>query len=92
MQQVGAIVTAFVYKCPLFVFSACMNRRVYLGANQSVEPLDCLHVPDDAIHPVDVEHDLPQGCERRQNVRPECQNQTKAKNVCVRDCIVYWLI
>lgn len=57
VQQVGAVVTVLVSK----FFSACMKKSVYLGANQSVEPLDRLHVPNDAIHPVYVEHDLAQG-------------------------------
>lgn len=41
-----------------FVFF--LNRSVYLGANQSVEPLDRLPVPDDAVHSVYIEHDLAQ--------------------------------
>lgn len=34
---------------------------IYLRANQRVQPLDCFHMPDDTVHPVYVEHDLPQG-------------------------------
>lgn len=64
MQQVRAVIAAPASKCNFvfcFFFCACTNRSVYLGANQSVEPLDRLHVPDDAVHSVYVEHDLAQG-------------------------------
>lgn len=44
----------------LFSFSY-IYVSIYLRANQRVQPLDCLRMPDDTVHPVYVEHDLPQG-------------------------------
>lgn len=38
----------------------CAYAQLYLRASQSVQPLYCLSVPDDAVHPVYVQHDLPQ--------------------------------
>lgn len=42
----------------LYLF--CIYAELYLWANQSVQPLDCLGMPDDTIHPIYVQHDLPQ--------------------------------
>lgn len=76
VQQVQGAVTALVYKCSLF------QVRAHLRAHQSVEPLDGLHVSDDSVHPVHIEHDLAQGWERRQNVK------TTPKQ---RMCVCVWL-
>lgn len=52
--------------CPQFVlfwgfFSTFSHgAELYLGSDERVQPLSCLGVPNDAVHAVDVEHDLSQ--------------------------------
>lgn len=54
------IAIRLVFMCYLS-FHIYIYVSIYLRANQRVQPLDCLRMPDDAVHPIYVEHDLPQG-------------------------------